>query len=679
MAVPLKIDRLLTYRADPCAEVPLPGTRVVVPVGRRMVAGVVWRGCDRVPEGVVVKEIDRVLDAEPLLPGWFMGFVERVAGYYLYPLGLAVKEALPPGLLAAKESGLDLVISGDATKAPDLEALPASPPSSLTSVQEEALGVIIPLIRQRAFSPVVLHGVTGSGKTEVYLRAVAAALEMGRRALVLVPEIALTAQAVGWFQERFGAGVAVLHSRMARGQRLHQWRRIRRGGARVILGTRSAVFAPVEDLGVVVVDEEHDPSYKQEEKLPYNARDLALMLGRQWSCPVVLGSATPSLTSYHRALSGEWRLVSMPQRVEGGGLPEVELVEARERDGDSREPRWLSRPLFQEMEATLGRGEQVLLFVNRRGFAPYVVCQECGHVFSCSRCAVSLTWHRQGEGNDGVLVCHYCGYKRRAMPLCPACSGEAVKALGFGTEQVEQEVAALFPQVEVARLDQDSGRSRRRLESLLKRFRNGEIGVLVGTQMVAKGHDFPMLTLVGVLLIDFTLNFPEYHAAERAFQLLVQVAGRAGRHRSGGKVLIQTHSPGHVALIHAASHDYAGFAEQELEKRKELGYPPFGRLALVRFKGRDAEKVAAAAAEVARFAASAAKHLVASPGGRVEVLGPVPAPIPRIKGMYRWQLLLKSADRPALRGVARAVREYMAGNCVRGVRASVDMDPLTFM
>src|SRR6266536_1859551 len=446
--------------------------------------------------------------------------------------------------------------------------------------QAAARDVLAAALEAREFAPFLLHGVTGSGKTEVYLRAIAKVRASGRGALVLVPEIALTPQLAGRFRARFGADVALLHSGLSDAERHAEWLRLRHGEARICVGVRSAIFAPVQDLAMVVVDEEHDPSFKQEDGPGYQARDLAVVRAKQAGAACVLGSATPSLESLENARRGRYRLLELPLRVDDRPLPAVEVVDlARLRRG-GRPLGLVSPPLAAALEATLAARQQAILFLNRRGFQTLVVCEACGREERCESCSVSLTYHRR----RGVLLCHYCGRVERVTPACPACGGPR-RGIGVGTEQVEAAVRQLLPAARVARLDRDAVGSADDVAAVLARFANREVDVLVGTQMVTKGHDFPGVTLVGVVLADVALALPDFRAAERTFQLLAQVAGRAGRGAEPGRVLVQTYAPEHYSIRCAARHDYAAFVAGELASRRALGWPPFARLLAVRVEG----------------------------------------------------------------------------------------------
>jgi primosomal protein N' (replication factor Y) len=513
------------------------------------------------------------------------------------------------------------------------------------------------------FRGYLLHGITGSGKTEIYLHVIADALAAGKTAIVLVPEISLTPQLAARFRARFGDEVAVLHSGLTERERLSEWQRLRGGAARIALGARSAVFAPLADLGVVVVDEEHDPSFKQDEGVRYHARDVALVRCQRRGAICLLGSATPSLESFHGAESGRLTLLELPERATGSALPAVEIIDLRDwrPDGES----FLTAPLATAIEETLARGEQAILFLNRRGWSTFVHCVGCGHAFRCAACAVSLTYHKARDR----LMCHYCGHAERIATACPVChKPDGITLRGLGTEKIADAVAARFPAARVARLDRDVAAGSK-IEELLGRVARREIDILVGTQMVTKGHDFPAVTLVGVLLADTGMSLPDFRAAERTFQLLTQVAGRAGRGERPGRVMIQTYRPDAAPVTCAAKHDFVSFYRAEMIARRELDYPPVGHLVAIRLDGEDGGAVASAARELARRAATLGQTV---PG--VAVMGPAEAPLGRLKGRTRWHLWLRSLDRRPLRQIARALAD---GPAPGGVRVVVDVDPLS--
>lgn len=550
-------------------------------------------------------------------------------------------------------------------------AVESSPPLRLSVDQEQAIQTICQALKKESFTSFLLHGVTGSGKTEVYLAAAAEAMRLGRQSLVLVPEIALTAQMEGLFRQRFQSRVAILHSGLGSGERRDEWVRVGRGEVDVVVGARSALFAPMKRLGLVVVDEEHDSSYKQERGLRYHGRDAAVMRAKLEDAVVIMGSATPALSSYHNALQGKFHLLNLPHRVDSRPLPKVSVVDMRrQRQGDL-----LSYPLRQALSDTLSAGKQALLLINRRGYANFLLCRNCGHVTHCQNCAVSLTWHRAGE----KLRCHLCGLAMAAPTVCPQCEAAALKPFGFGTQRVEAEVKRLFPQARVSRMDRDTTRRKKAYRRLLSDLGRGQTDVLVGTQMIAKGHDFPDITLVGVVSADIALQWPDFRAAENTFQILTQVAGRAGRGESPGTVLVQTYNPEHYSIHFAKAHDYQGFFREEMGFRQELGYPPYRRLILFQLAGNVEEKTQQAAE---RLAAKCEEVCQRRPDlfRELEMLGPVAAPLTKVKGKYRWQLLLTSKRSAFLLEVGSQLVNWGYGEFKGfGVSLTADVDPISLI
>jgi primosomal protein N' (replication factor Y) len=540
---------------------------------------------------------------------------------------------------------------------------------TLVPDQEQALAAIVQGIDQEAFAPFLLHGVTASGKTEVYLSAASHALGRGRQVLVLAPEIALTHPVAQAFKQRFGPRVALLHSGLSEAFRVDQWRRIMVGEVDIVVGARSAVFAPLPRLGLVVVDEEHDPSYKQESGLLYQARDVALYRGKLAGAAVVLVSATPQVTSCYQAREGKYRYLRLDRRVTPQTLPQIQLVDLRSQRGDKR-LQVISRPLHNALEEVLRRGEQAMLFLNRRGYARAVFCLFCGQVFQCRHCSVALTHHQDQDR----LVCHYCGYTAAVPERCPHCQSSAIKRYGVGTEKVETEVRRLFPTARVARLDRDTAPHSGRALQVLQDFAAGQLDVLVGTQMITKGHHFPLVTLVGVIAADLSLFFPDYHAGERTFQILSQVAGRAGRGAAKGTVLIQTYQPDHYVFKTVQAQDYDGFFQRELEIRQQLGYPPFTRLALVRLSG----PLEAPVAREARRLAAVLEKLRSTDHDlrpRVRVQGPAPAGLTRLQGRFRWQILIKSCGRAPLGRLLQHLHHTWTPPPGSHLSLTLDIDP----
>ncbi|MHB9072996.1 MAG: replication restart helicase PriA [Desulfobaccales bacterium] len=733
VAVAVPLPHSLTYRLpEALATAAQVGSLVRVPVGRRLVTGYLLNPTLKPPPGTL-RDIQAVLDPIPRFGPELVPLFRWLADYYQYPLGEALSFIIPGGAPATRarrelwaypldqpegdqssEKGLgpkskallaylreagptavpdlvrlfpacrdslrrlasrNLILLEDRTR---LRALPNETPfsldeSQLTLVpeQEQALVAIVRGIDAGGFVPFLLHGVTASGKTEVYLNAATHALARGRQVLVLLPEIALTHPVAQAFKRRFGPRVTLLHSGLSEAFRVDQWRRIMVGEVDIVVGARSAVFAPLPRLGLVVVDEEHDPSYKQEGGLLYQARDVALYRGKLAEAAVVLVSATPQVTTCYYARAGKYRYLHLGNRVTPQDLPEIQLVDLRTQRGD-KSLKIISRPLLTALEDVLRRGEQALLFLNRRGYARAMFCLFCGQVFQCRNCSVALT-HHQAQGR---LVCHYCGYAEAVPSTCPHCQSTAIKRYGVGTEQVEAEVKLKLPGVRVARLDRDTAPNSGRALTVLQDFAAGELDLLVGTQMIAKGHHFPQVTLVGVIAADLSLFFPEYHAGERTFQLLSQVAGRAGRGTAKGKVLIQTYQPEHYVFQTVQAHDYDSFYQRELESRRQLGYPPFTRLALVRISGPQEPPVAQ---EARRLVAALENFRTQDPDLRtqVRILGPAPAGLTRLQGRFRWQILIKSYGRPPLLRLLQHLRQVWTPISRSRLSLTLDIDPAT--
>ncbi|MDV2504267.1 MAG: primosomal protein N' [bacterium] len=738
VAFPLPVEKTFTYILPPSLQERVAvGSRVRAPFGSRLLSGLVTEVRSEPPpeRGEGLKAVDACLDDEPLVGRDLLVLARWVAEYYCAGLGEVLKAALPAGgerlaplthRVVRLVDGLDVEQTVEALRSRSpvqarlVEALadggerpraelrrlapgadgavkalrrkglieeeerevwrrPAelatgvsTPPPALTASQERALVPVAQAMDEGVYQAFLLHGVTGSGKTEIYLRAIGLALERGRSACVLVPEIALTPQLVQRFEDRFPGRVGVLHSGLSPGERYDQWRGLRAGRASICIGARSAVFAPLRDLGVVVVDEEHDGSYKQEESPRYHAREVALVRAREAGAVAILGSATPSLESRHNVDRNKLALLELPDRIEGRPLPNVEVVDLRGGEGSAGAgPVIWSPPLAEALRARVARGEQALVLLNRRGFANVIQCVDCGYVFGCANCSVSLTYH----ASHRAARCHWCDATVRTIRACPECNGALFHYGGLGTQRVEEEVKKLVPGAVVARMDRDTTSRRGAYLSLLGALGAGEIDVLVGTQMIAKGHDYPNITLVGVVSADTSLHVPDFRAAERTFQLLTQVAGRTGRGEAGGEVIVQTYMPDHYAIAHAVRHDYAGFYAEEMARREAVGWPPFTRLALLRLEGARKEVVEDAALALAEACRKEGQGLS---GG--EVLGPAWAPVARVRNRYRRQLVLKNPSARRLNAWVRsAVDAYRRGDgrARSSVALKIDIDPVS--
>ncbi|OGU06048.1 MAG: primosomal protein N' [Geobacteraceae bacterium GWC2_55_20] len=736
IAIPLYLDRTFHYTVpERLLDQALPGRRAVVPFGRRKLTGYILAIAEesRIDN---LKEIIEVLDQEPLWTPAELEFFSWAASYYMHPLGEVLRTALPAGInirTRKGSSGENAELTGgkailrekfylpgplsETTRRPGARALEilaviretgeiqasvirkrfgsSSPqlkrlvelglaevrereiyrdpfknrtimrdtPRRLNRHQQSALDTITENLGRHQYSAFLLYGVTGSGKTEVYLQAIAHALENGKNALVLVPEIALTPQLTGRFQARFEGGLAILHSGLSDGERYDEWRRIRRGLARIVIGARSAIFAPLENIGIIIVDEEHEASFKQSDGLRYNARDLALVRGGIERAAVVLGSATPLVTSIHAAHNGRLTLLELPERVENRPMPAVERIAMK----GSKET--ISAALATALTQNIEAGQQAMVFLNRRGFATFLVCASCGQALSCPNCSVTLTYHRQRARS----ICHYCDYAVPAPGTCPSCGATELTELGAGTEKLEFELRELLPLARTIRMDSDTTSGKGSHERLLASMGDGSADILIGTQMIAKGHDFPGVTLVGVINAEAGLGMPDFRAAERTFQLLSQVIGRAGRGETPGKVLLQAYDTEHYAILSASGHDAAGFYQQELEFRQDAGYPPFTFLAAIGISGNVEQAVTEQAEQSARLLAAIKQKLKV----RVEILGPAQSPIYRLRGRFRRQILLKAVTRKDLRRLLLAWRQESRTSST--VRVVVDIDPVDLM
>jgi primosomal protein N' (replication factor Y) len=747
VAVPVPTLDLLTYRIPPGTPSPAVGARVVVPLGSRVVTGVVVN-VDVSADGVAdIKPIRQLLESESFVPPEVVALARWTAEYYAAGAGETITAVLPPktrggrasghktrrmaavtaaglellaqslskgeradscdprltsrqllalDLLAAAPLGLPLPQLAAHGAAPDViarlaarglvslrrdrldrdpfegassfDAAPSNPARRLTAEQAAALERLVRLAGEQTFRVALLHGVTGSGKTEIYIRLSAAVRDAGRRVLMLVPEIALTPVTAALFRQAFGEQVAILHSGLSDGERHDEWQRIRRGEVHVVVGTRSAVFAPLAQVGLIVVDEEHDGSYKQEESPRYHGRDVAIVRAQREKALVVLASATPSMESYHNAMIGRYQRVVLERRVADRPLPAVTVVDMREEYAVAGPDVVLSRALTEAIGMRLAREEQALVLLNRRGFATAVFCRQCAGTLDCPNCSVSLVVH--GEGPGRRARCHYCNYSVRVPTACPLCAGPYLEQTGFGTQRVEAEVRRIWPAVRVARLDRDAIRRKGALASLLMRFRKGEIDVLVGTQMIAKGHDFPRVTLVGVVSADVGLGMADFRASERTFQLLTQVAGRAGRGDQPGEAIVQTLYPDHYSIQLACKQDYVSFYERELQFRRAMRYPPFVAIINTVVRARTFAGAMDDAAEIVdRLRGEADRN-------GLRVLGPAPAPLGKLRGEYRAQLLVKGSNRKRMRELLLAA---ISSRPDVQRRVVVDVDPMSVL
>jgi primosomal protein N' (replication factor Y) len=739
VAVPIPALGLLTYSVPASLPMPAVGARVIVPVGPRTLTGVMMGEAAAADTAYTIKALKSVLDDRGFVPSDVIKLTEWVSDYYLAGPGATLAAALPPHGLSSRVDRFKTVRIVTATAAALDEFLPrmtpkqrgalevlrgtpagiASPqltrqgvsaatiaklkslglvaireervdrdpfehavtaiapvqPREATAEQKKALHTLLPLAVDRAFHVALVQGVTGSGKTELYLRLAEAVRRAGRGVLVMVPEIALTPQVAALFRARFGSGVAIQHSGLSDGERHDQWHRIRRGDVGVVIGTRSAVFAPLKTPGLIVVDEEHDTSYKQDETPRYHGRDVAIMRGKFANALVVIGSATPTIESYTNALEGKYTLVSMSKRVLDRSLASVEVVNMREEIAHAGDDVVLSRPLMKAMAVRLERKEQSLILLNRRGFATSVICRQCSAVLDCPNCSISLTVHRrslsrrspEGEGRAFQGRCHYCNFTKLVPNACEKCAAPYLERIGFGTERVEAEVRKAFPSARVARVDRDTVRRKGALVEILGRVASRDIDVLIGTQMIAKGHDFPDVTLVGVISADVGLGQADFRSAERTFQLLTQVAGRSGRGERPGEAIIQSLIPNHYSIRLACAQDYRAFYDKEIEFRRAMRYPPQVAMVNVVVRGgtfTDAMDGAHDLADAARGAKGFA------------ILGPAPAPLTKLRGEHRAQFFLKGTNRKVMR---EALQLAVSRLPKLAKRTSIDVDPLSML
>jgi primosomal protein N' (replication factor Y) len=742
VAVLSPLKNPLIYRVPyQLQEQTVPGARALIPLGKRKVTGVILELLSEAT-AYETKDILEIQDEQPILDRSLLELSQWMCQYYLATIGEVVRTILPPSFkvesrrmviakavsfpisgelerrvlekLRENDGGisvkrlsreflagtlycaLDRLESSGAIEIrerpptrrrkrliPQCEPEPSTTKTRLvlSDEQQRSLDQVECRFHKGGFEAFLLHGVTGSGKTEVYLRAMERLRQLGRRGLILIPEISLTPQLIDRLNERFPGRVGILHSALSASERWAQWWRILRGDVDVVVGARSAVFAPVPDLGLVVVDEEHDPSYKQEEGLRYNSRDIAVVRAKLLGCPVILGSATPAIETYENSLRGRYRLLEMTRRIQDRPLPRVETVDLRSEFGGRSAPsaktpesghHLLTRRLTEELASNYRAGRQSLVFLNRRGFAKFLQCRACGFVIRCANCSVTLTLHLQQKS----LYCHHCNFRLPLRELCPKCGNASLAAVGAGTEQIEEDLRMLLAGARIARMDRDTTTKRGSHEGLIRRWEKGEIDILVGTQMITKGHDVTGVTFVGALLADLSLNLPDFRAAERTFQLLSQVAGRSGRGQDPGRVVIQTYAPDHYALQHLISHDYKAFFAAEIEFRRALNYPPFSRLVNLRLDSPNVEEVKAKAKSLA---AGLRKRQGKNPKllENIQILGPAPAPIQKLRNRYRWQVLLKGKNIALLLELANHAREILRH--LSRTRLHIDVDPVNML
>lgn len=697
IAIPAPIHTVFTYIV-PDGMILSAGSRVAVTFRKRKTVGICIDVTDKHPkhiDTVKLKNIDAVLDdTRPAVTENVLKLIQWISSYYCAPIGEVMRAALPARLMSLRAPKTTISKTPSEIEPHHQDAV------TLTKDQLGALTSILKSVEAGGYAAHLIEGVTGSGKTEVYFTLFEKLISMGRQCLLLVPEIGLTPQLVGRATARFGKNVAIYHSGLTDAQRHMQWTRMQNADATISIGTRSALFAPFPNLGAIVVDEEHDTSYKQDDGVTYNGRDAAVMRAHIEKIPVVLGSATPSIESIANAKNGKYIHHIFSSRPGGASLPTIEIVDMKNarriRNETSvsqgakkrRELVCLSPELYDALSETLAKKEQTLIYIGRRGFAGALQCARCGEVPKCPNCDISLSPHqgrfvfasrdeRMGPQSQNVLACHYCAYRIPMPKMCPSCNLAVLEPVGHGTERVEAELKDFFPNARVARLDSDTASSNAMRKNILGDMRNGKIDILVGTQMVTKGHDFPSITLVGVVSADAALNFPDFRSAERTFQLLTQVAGRAGRGEKAGRVIIQTHEPSHASIVSARNHAGSEFLEQELKYRKELFYPPFARLANVRVSSGKENLCETAAGTVKKIFDLAKARL--GNAQSVMALGPAPAPIYKLRSRFRWQMLIKAPGAIALTKLLSLIRPEMERAISSGARVSIDVDPVNLL
>ena len=667
VAVPLHIEGTFTYLLKPeqvlRAKI---GVRVRIPFKNRETTGFLV-GFRETPPEQKLKEILEIPDEEPVLSERILRLTRWLGEYYFSSWGEAIETAVPNWVKKGKRFREEIDSS------PLVQ--PSSPPKlSLTPEQEKALTRIQAALKEENPRPILLYGVTGSGKTELYIRPIKEVLTQGKGAIVLVPEIALTEHIRRFFSQHFGTELEILHSKLSDGERYLAWKRIESGKKQVLLGPRSAIFAPFPRLGLILIDEEQEGSYKQDQAPRYHAREVALWLAKEEKALLILGTATPSLESMYLASQGVFERLDLTKRVENKALPQVVLVDLRSEREIQKRSVILSRALIREIEINLKQKEGTLILLNRRGFSTQVHCPACGEMVSCRSCEVSLTFH-QGEN---ILLCHYCNFRTEVPQICARCEKPLLRFTGFGTEKVESELGRLFPQAQIARIDSDSIRRKGSHEKIIQSFREKKYDILVGTQMIAKGFDFPHVTLVGVVLADVGLMLPDFRSAERTFQLLTQVAGRAGRGAKPGRVLIQTFSPEHPSILCGKTHDYLTFYQQELKNRIQHGYPPVQSLVNLLVRSKIEKKAYLFANDLRHAVANEIQKLaVQQDDSGIEVIGPAPLPFYRLRGHYRWHVLVKARE---IGLVQEAIRKVLAKiKRASGVAMQVDVNPLNIL
>ncbi len=663
--LPVPLPQSFTYLA-PKDSHPQVGSRVIVPFGKRRLIGII-ENTNSSETPVKIRSIESILDEKPLIEKPWLDWLSFAAHYYWCPLGEVMSTAMPSDLFKIKKSLNPKKIKARKNPLDDHWDTPTS--VTLNDQQQKILGELFNLTQSSKNETALIHGVTGSGKTEIYLKlAEHLVFDQKKDVIVLVPEIGLTPQMVARFKQVFGQTLGLYHSGLTENQRALEWQKAVNQEIKVMIGTRSALFTPFKNLGALIIDEEHDSSFKQEERFRYHARDLAVARGQFEKCLVVLGSATPSLESHVNAQNGKYHYLELPARVSGSQLPTIKLVDMAAQKRQTQSPLSLSRELFTAIENNLKKNEQTIILINRRGFASQAFCLACQKSITCPNCSVSLTYHKKYRG----LLCHYCDYIIPIPKQCPLCQAMEITLLGLGTETIEDEIKTYFPLARVVRMDKDTTQKKGSLIQILKDLKDHKIDILIGTQMIAKGHDIPKVTLVGAIGLDAGLGLPDFRAGEKTFQLLMQVAGRAGRRDLPGQVIVQSYSPEHYAIQLACHNEYEKFAIAELKYRSELNYPPAGRLAQILFSSPDEKKLMV-------FINDLQKRIDGIHDPLITILGPSPAPLEKIRGKLRWHLLIKS---PKVNGIQKALvtlTKIFDQMDQTGVKWAIDVDPVAML
>jgi len=658
IALNIPIEKTFHYGIPPNISVDIKiGKRVWVSFGKRRMVGYVVRLSDSSPVSRV-KDIESVIDEKPILSEDMMKLTRWISDYYCTPWGIALAAAIPAPLKSGKTSVKERKIGEE-------EVYHATSHLKPTDEQQKSLIEIRESIEKDEFRVFLLHGITSSGKTEVYLQCIDDVINKGKSAIVLIPEISLTPQTVERFKSRFGEKVGLIHSQITGGRRFREWTNIREGNAKIVVGARSALFSPVQDLGLVVVDEEHETSYKQEDAPRYHAREVAIERARIASCPVVLGSATPSLESYYKAQRGEYRLLNLTRRIDDRPLPQATIIDMKKELMKGKRTSIISTYLRRKIDEAVSANKQVMLFLNRRGFSTYIHCKNCGFTLPCKKCDSVLVYHSAKK----ELVCHYCNWRRDVPKICPECDSSYLSFSGKGTEKIESEIHKLFPQAGIDRMDADVTRKKGSHDAILKKVKTGKTNILIGTQMIAKGHDFPQVTLAGVISADVSLNLPDFRSSERTFSLLTQVGGRAGRGKDPGELVIQTYAPGHYAVAAAAKQDYDAFYRHELGLRKDLDFPPFANMIKLTLRSTKEAIARDAACDLARYLKKYIKDK------KTDIVGPAPGVIPRIRNRYIWNIIIKTKDVLKVSGKLRSSLDGYGR--FKGTILTTDVDPIS--